>query len=168
MNLITYIPISFLLKTLKIITLEANSKFGLFWKEISIRAYENIIIIASYTQTYLTIEGCWIMSGPEKREEVTVGANRRIELDPNHLDVVSNTGANQFVIRVVRVTLRVPNLCLHNAFHSLERQLYTPEAPGRELGELQTRSIRIGQIRIKCRIGGVGVLCFTGSHDFFP
>lgn len=79
------------------------------------------------------------MAAPENREEVGVGAKRRVEVDPNHLGVVGVSGADELVIGIGYMTLRVANLRLHHTLHTLERQLHTPEAPGTELGQFQTR-----------------------------
>jgi len=81
------------------------------------------------------------MAGPENREEISVGAEVRVELDPDDLNMVSGFSADQSVIRVRCVALRVPNFGLDDAGHSLEWELNAPETAGAELGELVTRVV---------------------------
>lgn len=92
------------------------------------------------------------MAGPEDGEEVGVGAGLRVELEADHLDVVGGTRADQLVVRVVNVALRVADFGLGNANHPLERQLDSPEAPCPELRELEARFVRGIQIRIQGRV----------------
>ena len=102
-----------------------------------------------YMKTYLAIERSRIMPSPEKREKSGVVTNSRVELDPNHFHMFSSSSTNQYIIRVVNMALRITHLCFHHTWDPLERQLYSPEAPGSELGELQTRSLRVRVVRIQ-------------------
>lgn len=78
------------------------------------------------------------MAAPEKREEIGVGASYRVVLDPNHLDVVGVSGANEFVVRIGDVTLSVADFSLDDTGESLKCQLHSPEATGSELCKLET------------------------------
>jgi hypothetical protein len=75
------------------------------------------------------------VAAPENSEEVSIRANRGVELDPNNLGVLSGTGANQLVSRIGYVTLRVPDLCFDHSLNTLKGEFHSPEAPGTELGE---------------------------------
>lgn len=88
------------------------------------------------------------MARPEEGEEVGVGADLRVELDPDHLDVVRLPGADQLVGRVGHVALRVPDLGLHDAHHPLERQLHPPEAARPELRELVAGAAGSIEVRV--------------------
>lgn len=93
------------------------------------------------------------MARPEKREEVGIGANLRVKLDSHDLDVVSSAGANEFVIRIVDVTLRVSDLRLQYPKNSLKRKLHSPETACSELSKLVSGIIGLVQIRIEGRVG---------------
>lgn len=96
---------------------------------------------------YLAIKRSGIVFPPENIKQSSVGANSRVEMDPNHFSVVGGSGADQFVIRVMNVALRVAHFSLHHALHSLKCQFYPPEATGGELRQLQTR------LRRRVRVG---------------
>nr|KYP46618.1 hypothetical protein KK1_031784 [Cajanus cajan] len=81
-----------------------------------------------------------------------VGAKFGVELEANNFNVVSASGANQFVIGIRCVTLTIPNFSLHHSFHSLKGQFHAPEATRSEFSQLVIRLIRTIQIRFKGRV----------------
>lgn len=109
------------------------------------------------------------MTTPEDREEIGVGADLRVELDPDDLDVVGGSGADQLVVGIGDVTLRVANLSLHHSGHTLKRQLHPPETPGSELRELEPGLIRTVRVRVQSRVvvgnaGGASDLLRNARH----
>lgn len=100
------------------------------------------------------------MTRPKDGKQVRIWADLRVELDPNHLGVVSGSGADQLVIRVVDVALGVPNLGLDHADDPLKPELGSPEATRPELSKLVTRVIRSVGIGVESWVG-------SGSHSEF-
>ncbi|KAF7838224.1 hypothetical protein G2W53_006706 [Senna tora] len=97
------------------------------------------------------------MARPEEREEIGVGAELRVELDPNNLNVIGASGAYQSVGRIGNVTLRISDFGLDDADDSLKGELHSPEATSSELSELVGRVVRGIRIRFQSRV-------VAGSH----
>lgn len=60
------------------------------------------------------------MAGPKEGEQVGVWTNRRVEFNPDNFGVIGGSGADQSVIRVMDVTLRVADFCFHDSLDALE------------------------------------------------
>lgn len=112
---------------------------------------------------HLAIDGSGVMSRPKQIKQCCVGADFRVELDPNHLNMVGGSGAYQFVVRIRGVTLWISNLSLHNTLNSLKRQLHAPEATRSELSKLVTRVFRSIRIRVESR-AVVDIVACTRRH----